>query len=187
MACLRSLQRNCGAEGTKAVLMGTPGQRKAASRNIVKAQARWREMSPRERAQAQPEGRARQRPGAGGGRYFRVEVRPKSDFIAFRTQDVGRKGHIQRVAGKRASGSWGTVTWLISKQDAHLEHGRLVGDSAAAKKLIDQFASSPIHVQGDRFRAADRPNVPERSKPTVAQQRARKANIRKALAARHKA
>jgi hypothetical protein len=113
-----------------------------------------------------------------------VEVRPKSGFTTFRNHDVGRKGHIQRVAGRRASGSWATVAWLIGKEDAHVERGRLVADSAAAKKLIDQFASSPTHMQGDRFRAVDQPNVPERSKPTAAQRRARSINIKKALAAR---
>jgi hypothetical protein len=90
------------------------------------------------------------------------------------------------VAGRRASGTWATVAWLIGKEDAHIERGRLVADSAAAKKLIDHFASRPTHTQGDRFRAVDQPNVPERSKPTAAQKRARSINIRKAQAARRK-
>lgn len=164
--------------------MATSNQRKAASTNIRKAQARWRSMSSRQRALAQPQGRSRKRPGAGGGQYYRVEVRPKTEFVAFRTQDVGRKGHIQRVAGRRSSGSWATVTWLIGKEDAHIDNGRLVADSAEAKRLISQLGSRPVHTQGDRFKASDRRNVPERSKPTPAQRRARLANIRKAQAAR---
>jgi len=132
------------------------------------------------------ERKTRKSPGAGGGRYYRVEVRPRLAFTAFRTHDVGRKGHIQRVAGRRSSGSWATVTWLIGKEDAHIERGRLVADSSAAKKLVSQFASRPTHVQGDRFRAVDRPNVPERSKPTAAQKRARTINIKKAQAARRR-
>lgn len=135
---------------------------------------------------ARPEPQTRKRPSAGGGLYYRVEVRPKSGFIAFRTHDVGRKGHMQRVAGRRASGSWATVAWLIGKEDAHVERGRLVAESAAAKKLIDQFASRPTHIQGDRFKAVDRANVPERSKPTATQKRARSINIRKAQAPRRK-
>jgi hypothetical protein len=90
------------------------------------------------------------------------------------------------VAGRRASGSWATVAWLIGKEDAHVDRGRLVPDSAAAKKLIAQLGSRPTHTQGDRFRAVDRPNVPERSKPTAAQKRARSTNIKKAQAARLK-
>jgi len=166
--------------------MTTSRERQSATTNIKKAQMRWQSMSSRQRSLAQPEGRSRQRPGAGGGRYYRVEVRPKSEFVAFRTQDVGRKGHIQRVAGRRPSGSWATVTWLIAKEDAHVQNGRLVPDTAAARKLIDQLGSPAVHAQGDRFKAVDRPNVPERSKPTAAQKRARSANIKKAQAARRR-
>lgn len=167
--------------------MATTRQRTAARKNIRKAQARWRGMTSRQHSLAQPEGRSRQRPGAGGGSYYRVEVRPKSEFVSFRTQDVGRKGHIQRVAGRRSTGSWATVTWLIGKEDAHVQGGRLVPDTADARKLLASLGSRPVHTQGDRFKAQDRPNVPERSKPTAAQRRARSANIKKAQAARHRA
>ena len=166
--------------------MATSRQRQAATTNIQKAQARWRSMSSQQRALAQPEGRSRRRPGAGGGRYYRVEVRPKSGFVSFRTQDVGSKGHLQRVAGRRSSGSWATVTWLIAKEDAHIQSGRLVPDTADVRKLIAQLGSRPVHIQGDRFRATDRPNVPERSKPTPAQRRARSASVKKAQAARRR-
>jgi hypothetical protein len=83
-------------------------------------------MSRRERSLAQPEGRKRQKPGrAGGGEYYHIGVRRKEDFVTFRTQDVGDPGHIQRVAGKRGSGSWDTVKWLFSKHDAHREGAKL--------------------------------------------------------------
>jgi hypothetical protein len=159
------------ARGTEEFQLATLRQPRRASTNFTKAR---------------PEPQTRKRPGAGGGLYYRVEVRPKSGFIAFRTHDVGRKGHMQRVAGRRASGSWATVAWLIGKEDAHVERGRLVADSAAAKKLIDRFATRPAHTQGDRFRAVDRPNVPERSKPTAAHKRAHSINIKKARAARRR-
>ena len=166
--------------------MPTLKQRAAARKNIKKAQARWQGMSSRAHSLAQPEGRMRKSPGAGSGEYYRVEVRPKSEFISFRTQDVGRKGHIQRIAGKRSSGSWSTVTWLIGKEDAHVRDGKLIADSADARQLMSRLGSRPVHTQGDRFKARDRPNIPERSKPTPAQRRARSANIKKAQAARHK-
>ena len=166
--------------------MATVRQRQAARKNIKKAQARWKGMSSRQHSLAQPEGRSRRRPGAGGGQYYRVAVRPKGEFASFRTQDVGRKGHIQRVAGRRPSGSWATVTWLIGKEDAHIQAGKLVPDTPAARQLFGKLGSRPVHVLGDRFKASDRPNVPERSKPTPAQRRARSANIEKAQAARRK-
>jgi hypothetical protein len=41
-----------------------------------------------------------------------------------------------------------------------------------------------VHVKGEVFEARPRQNVPEREKPTLAQKRARRANIKKAQAAR---
>jgi hypothetical protein len=165
--------------------MTTPKQKEAARENIKKAQQRWQEMTPREHARAQPEGRKRAKPAVKGeGDYFRIVLRSKDDFTTFRTQDVGDKGHILRLAGKRSSGSWDTQAWLISKEDAHMEGDRLVADSMDAISLIADLRSTPRHVKGDIFEAKDRPNIPERRKPTEAQQRARRENIKKAQAAR---
>ncbi len=169
--------------------MATRKQTQAAKRNIKKAQARWKTLgvSHHEHAASQPEGRARQKPGATGkGNYYHVEVRPKAEFTTFRTQDVGEHGHLQRVAGKRSSGSWSTATWLINKEDAHVEDGKLVPDTRDAKDILKKLGSEPVHLSGDRFKAKDRPNVPERVKPTAAQTRARRENIKKAQAARHR-
>jgi hypothetical protein len=166
--------------------MATEKQREAARRNIRKAQAAWQSMSKRQRSLAQPEGRSRKKPGTGTtGDYYHIAVRPKETFVTFRTQDVGDPGHIQRVAGQRRSGSWDTLKWLISKEDAHVENGKLVPDTTDARKLLRQLGSEPVQVKGDLFEARPRRNVPEREKPTPAQQRARRQNIKKAHAARH--
>lgn len=133
--------------------------------------------SPRSRTQ-------RKSPGTGGqGEYYHVEVRPGNDFTTFRTQDVGDPGHLQRVAGKRESGSWATVKWLIDKNDAHVEGEHLIGDTQEAKDLIKTLGSKPVHKKGDVFEAKPRRNVPERAKPTAAQKKARSQNIKKAQAA----
>src|SRR3989338_1482709 len=90
-----------------------------AKKNIKKAQAKWKSMTRRQHALAQPQGRSRQKPGTTGkGKFFRIEVRPKSEFKTFRIQDVWKKGGLERLAGKRSSGSWDTVAWLVSKEDA---------------------------------------------------------------------
>lgn len=167
--------------------MATEKQRQAAKRNIKKAQARWKSMSSQEHARSQPEGHGRKKPGTTGeGNYYHVEVRPKDEFTTFRTQDVGDEGHLQRVAGKRSSGSWATVKWLIGKEDAHVEDGKLVGDTRDAKDLLKKLGSEPVRKNGDRFEAKPRRNVPEREKPTAAQTRARRQNIKKAQTARRK-
>ena len=159
--------------------------KKKAKKNIKKAQKKWQDMSPREHSLAQPEGRKRAKPGTKGeGDYFRIVVRSKDEFVTFRNQDIGEPGHIQRLAGKRSSGSWDTQTWLISKKDAHIEGNRLIPDTDDAREVIEQLGSEPKHIKADIFEAKDRPNVPESEKPTPAQQRARMENIEKAQKAR---
>ncbi len=161
---------------------------KAAKKNIKKAQKKWKSMSSRARAIAQPEGRARAKPGSkeDTGEYYHIVVRDKKQFTSFRTQDIGRKGHSQRVAGHRKSGSWDTQKWLISKKDAHKENNTLVADTKKAQKILDQLGSNPKKVKGDIYQAKPRPNVPEKDKPTPAQKRARRKNIKKAQKARRK-
>jgi len=165
--------------------MTSERQRQAAKTNIKKAQRIWQTMSSRARAHAQPEGRQRARPGSTGeGEYYHIEVRPKRQFTTFRTHDVGRKGGIQRVAGKRSSGTWDDQKWLISKAQAHVDDGKLIPDTSDARDVVEALGSEPVHVTGDRFQAKPRPNVPEERKPTLAQRRAQQTNIRKAQAAR---
>jgi hypothetical protein len=96
----------------------------------------------------------RKKPGSTGeGDYYHIEVLSKTGLTSFRTQDVGDPGHIQRVAGKRASGPWVTVKWLIGKEDAHIRGDHLVPDSKDAKALIKELGVQPVHIGGDRFKA----------------------------------
>ncbi|HWR64911.1 MAG TPA: hypothetical protein VN364_02210 [Bellilinea sp.] len=133
----------------------------------------------------QPTSARRAKPGSQGkGDYYRIVVRDKGEFNTFRYHDVGDKGHILRLAGKRSSGTWDTQTWLISKEDAHVSGDTLVPDTKDAKELVASLGSQPVHVTGDIFKAKDRVDIPERAKPTAAQQRARSENIKKAQAAR---
>jgi hypothetical protein len=142
-------------------------------------------MTRRQRALAQPQGRGRAKPGAGGsGEYYRIVVRPRSEFVSFRTQDVGEPGGLLRVAGRRSSGSWATQAWLVDKRMAHVEGDYLVADAPEAKDLLMKLRSVPVHEKGDIFSARDRRNVPEREKPTDAQRDARLKNIKMAQAAR---
>jgi len=167
--------------------MATIKQHVAARKNIKKAQAAWKGMTKRQHSLAQPQGRARKKPGAGGGQFYRIEVRPKSDFVTFRIQDVGKKGGLERLAGKRSSGSWDTVTWLIQKDAAHVgSNGQLMIDDPRVKTALKQIRGPIMHKKGDVFTALPRRNVPESAKPTLAQRRAQRQNIKKAQAARRK-
>jgi hypothetical protein len=130
----------------------------------------------------------RKAPGSTGkGKFFRINVRPKSDFTSFRVQDVGQKGGLERLAGRRSSGSWGTVSWLISKDDARVDkRGHLKITDAKAKSVLKSISGRIVHVKGDIYKAHPEKNVPEAAKPTPAMRRAQKANIKRAQKARRK-
>lgn len=129
----------------------------------------------------------RAKPGArGSGGFIHIQVRPKSEFVSFRNQDVGGRGGIERLAGRRANGSWDTQKWLIGKSEAHIDGRELVPDTAAARKVLSQLGSVPRHLGGDRFIARPRHKIPAAQKPTPAMRRAQRANIKKAQAALRK-
>src|SRR5687768_3587126 len=106
-------------------------------------------------------GRARKKPGMGGrGNFYRIQIRPKTEFVTFRTQDVGDEGHLERLAGKRRSGSWDTQAWLVSKEDAHVDReGHLVIDDPGARTALDQIRGEIVHEKGDIFSALPRRNI----------------------------
>ena len=99
---------------------------------------------------------------------------------------AGSIDQIQRVAGQRFSGYWTTVKWLIGKEEAHVQDAKLVPDTKAAKEIIEQLGSQPVHLVGDRFKARPQPNAPESTDLTSVQRRARRENIKKAPATRRK-
>lgn len=103
----------------------------------------------------------RKSPGAGGGRFYRIEVRPKGQFVAFRTQDVGERDGLERIAGKRSSGSWDTATWLVEKDKAHVAGERLIIDDPKAKTVLKQIRRPITHKKGDVFTAALRKSAPK--------------------------
>ena len=63
--------------------------------------------------------------------------------------------------------------------------GRVVAETDDARQVLDRLTSKPKHVSSDRFKASPRPNKPDKDKPTTAQKRVRRENIKKAQAARH--
>ncbi len=170
--------------------MATTKQRATARKNVKKAQSarskassssRSRAKASRAKSTASSSARSSRRaaPGAkGGGGYYHVEVMPRSQFKIFRTQDVGKPGGIERRAGQRPDGSWETASWLISKDIAHEEKGRLVADSPDARKVLNQLGSRPVHVKGDIFRAKPRPRATSRKSSSRSSSRSAKSSAR---------
>jgi hypothetical protein len=161
--------------------MPTQKQKDASKKNIKKAQNKWKTMTSRQRAIAQPQGRKRAKPGTKGtGEYFRIVVRSKEQFSSFKVDDVGKKGNIERVAGHRPSGTWDTQAWLISKDMAKKIGNTLETSNKDVKGVLDNLGSKPKYLKGDIFTAKPRPNIPEKDKPTRKQKTARKKNIKRA-------
>jgi len=160
--------------------MATEKQIEASRKNVKKAQ---------EARRKKPDNRSHSKektsdPGSTGrGEFYRIEVRPKEQFVIFRNQDVGDKGGIERLAGKRPSGSWETATWLVSKNCAHVENENLVADKPDVKELFDRLGSPPVHVEGDIFKAGDRQHVSERDTPAASKKPSQSADLKKAHSA----
>ncbi len=131
--------------------MASERQKEATRENIKKAQQKWQEMTPEEHAAAQPEGESREKPGEGkSGKYYRIEVRPRTEFKTFRYHDVGEPGHIQRLAGQRDDGTWEDQAWLVSRKDAHIANHFLEADTDDAKNILELYG--PAHqVEGNIF------------------------------------
>src|SRR6185436_1693804 len=129
----------------------------------------------------------RRKPGStGAGEYYHIEVLPRTDFVSFRTQEVGRRGHIQRVAGQRSSGYWSTVKWLIDKNEAHVQDNKLVADTPAAKEVIEQLGSEPVRMLGDLFKARPRPNFQGKVKSSFSKETPTTEKVKTARTTRRK-
>lgn len=125
----------------------------------------------------------RAKSGASGeGEFYHIEIRPSTGFKTFRTQDVGKPGGLERVAGKRHDGTWDTQKWLISKRLAYVENGRLMASSDAARAMFDELGSVPVLVEGDRFQATPKRAVRRNGKRKTPQRRRHQRNVTKAEA-----
>ena len=117
--------------------MATEKQRAAARRNIRKAQAAWQAMSHRQHARAQPEGRARKKPGTGeGGDYYHVRVRPTlRDIAAHRLQR--RYGVDLDGEAARARELVPSEAWEIVRPDRPMPADRLArGPSLEEQRIV---------------------------------------------------
>ena len=158
--------------------MATLKQIQTAQQNIQK---NWKSLSKSQRSSKQPKGSSRTKPGMGSdGDYYRVVIRPKTEFVSFRTHDVGRKGHTLRIAGKRSSGNWATHSWLIHKKDAQVKDNQLKSNNPKIKKILSRLVGPIQKIKGNIFHAKPRKKIPEKDKPTKKQISAWKKNINKA-------
>lgn len=153
----------------------TSARGKAAKRTKAetKARAKTAEASPRPKSTVRRRATASVKPRG----FFHIEVQPKEAFVEFKTQDIGRDGGIERVAGKRPGGAWSTQEWLIAKDQAHVERGTLIGDTVDARRVLTMLGSEPRHIKADRFTIHGHTGMPADASLTLAPRRAGLGNV----------
>jgi hypothetical protein len=103
----------------------------------------------------------RKKPGTGGGgKFYRIELKDKDRYESFRYHDVGEKGgDLERLAGKKEGGEWETQSWLVNKNSAHVNKGKLVPESSDVKELFSKLISRPKQIKGDIFSSKEKNSI----------------------------
>jgi hypothetical protein len=174
-AARKNIRKAQKARRTKSATRRTAARTKPAR---SKARAKTRVRAKATKAKKRARSTARRRPKSATRRrgFFHIEVQPKEAFVEFRTHDLG-EGGIERIAGKRAGGSWSTQEWRIAKDQAHVERGTLIGDTADARRVLTLLGSEPRRIKADRFTIHGPSGLPEEARPTMAPRRAGLTNV----------
>jgi hypothetical protein len=175
-ATAKNIRKARKAHRTKSAVRRTSAGSKTRARAKTRTKARTKTAKAKPRAKSTARRRtkstARRRRG-----FFHIEVQPREAFVEFKTQSIGSDGGIERVAGKRAGGSWSTQEWLIAKDQAHVERGLLIGDTVDARKVLTMLGSEPRHIKADRFTIHGHTGMPADVSPTLAPRRASLSNV----------
>ena len=175
-ATAKNIRKARKARRTKSAVRRTSASSKTRARAKTRTKARTKTAKAKPRAKSTARRRtkstARRRRG-----FFHIEVQPREAFVEFKTQSIGSDGGIERVAGKRAGGSWSTQEWLIAKDQAHVERGLLIGDTVDARKVLTMLGSEPRHIKADRFTIHGHTGMPADVSPTLAPRRAGLSNV----------
>lgn len=83
--------------------------------------------------------------------YLRIITKPRLHFATSCAQDVGRPGSVQRLTDRRQLSANKSQTWLLSKEIAHVEKGKIVPDTLEAAELLATFSREPVHRTDDLF------------------------------------
>lgn len=78
--------------------------------------------------------------------FYLIIVRPKAEFVAFRFCGCGHSNRNHQLEGQTGQGNWNTQAWYISKNEAHIDEEKLVGDSEEAKSIISSLKSGLSHL-----------------------------------------
>jgi len=180
-AARKNIRKAQKARRTKSATKRTAARTKTRAKITARSKARTkspvRTKTTKTKPRVKSTARRRTKSAARRRGFFHIEVQPKEAFVEFKTQDVGGKSGIERVAGKRAGGAWSTQEWLIAKDQAHLERGMLIGDTVDARRVLTMLGSEPRHIKADRFTIHGHTGVPADVSPTLAPRRGGLTNV----------
>jgi hypothetical protein len=180
-AARKNIRKAQKARRTKSATKRTAARTKTRAKITARSKARTkspvRTKTTKTKPRAKSTARRRTKSAARRRGFFHIEVQPKEAFVEFKTQDVGGKSGIERVAGKRAGGAWSTQEWLIAKNQAHVERGMLIGDTVDARRVLTMLGSEPRHIKADRFTIHGHTGVPADVSPTLAPRRGGLTNV----------
>ena len=180
-AARKNIRKAQKARRTKSATKRTAARTKTRAKITARSKARTkspvRTKTTKTKPRAKSTARRRTKSAARRRGFFHIEVQPKEAFVEFKTQDVGGKSGIERVAGKRAGGAWSTQEWLIAKDQAHLERGMLIGDTVDARRVLTMLGSEPRHIKADRFTIHGHTGMPADVSPTLAPRRGGLTNV----------
>lgn len=173
----KTIRKAQKARRAKNATRRTAARTKATTRSKAGAKTAVRTKVAKTKRRAKTTARRRTKSAARRRGFFHIEVQPKEAFVAFKTQEIGSEGGIERVAGKRAGGAWSTQEWLIAKDQAHIERGTLIGDTVDARRVLTMLDSEPRHIKADRFTIHGHTGLPEDARPSLAPRRAGLTNV----------
>jgi len=180
-AARKNIRKAQKARRTKSATKRTAARTKTRAKITARSKARTkspvRTKTTKTKPRAKSTARRRTKSAARRRGFFHIEVQPKEAFVEFKTQDVGGKSGIERVAGKRAGGAWSTQEWLIAKDQAHVERGMLIGDTVDARRVLTMLGSEPRHIKADRFTIHGHTGMPADVSPTLAPRRGGLTNV----------
>ena len=173
----KNIRKAQKARRAKSATRRAAARTKGATRPKTRAKTGVRRKVAKARRRAKTTARRRTKSAARRRGFFHIEVQPKEAFVEFKTQDIGSQGGIERVAGKRAGGAWSTQEWLIAKDQAHVERGTLIGDTADARRVLTMLDSEPRRIKADRFTIHGHTGLPEDARPSLAPRRSGLTNV----------
>jgi hypothetical protein len=176
-AARKNVRKAQKARRNKSATRRTAARTKTTARSKASTKTRVRAKTTKTKPRAKSTARRRTKSAARRRGFFHIEVQPKEAFVAFKTQDIGSEGGIERVAGKRAGGAWSTQEWLIAKDQAHVERGTLIGDTVDARRVLTMLGTEPRHIKADRFTIHGHTGMPADVSPTLAPRRTGLSNV----------